>query len=154
MISLQNGSRKRRIGIKIREECSSQSCTASRRTSGVIKSPTVRNRTSAICVKRLWISQGRFTTESALPVQTLGHVQHTCKAISEIHTMAHYRCWRLIHTDLSRLAFFVCRFICMNNEKASVQSGLNWLRNSQRYSITVWSKRYGMQHETRRCNVH
>ncbi len=52
MISLENGSRKRRFGFKIREECSSQSCTASRRTSGVVKSPTVRNRTSAICVKR------------------------------------------------------------------------------------------------------
>jgi hypothetical protein len=26
--------------------------------------------------------------------------------------------------------------------------------NSQRYSITVWSKRYGIQQETRRCNAH
>jgi hypothetical protein len=47
--------------------------------------------------KSLWISQGRFTTESALPVQTLGHIQHTCEALSEIHTMAHHRCWCLIH---------------------------------------------------------
>ncbi len=45
--------------------------------------------------KALWISLGRFTTESALPVQTLGHIQHTCEALSEIHTMAHHRCWCL-----------------------------------------------------------
>ncbi len=54
--------------------------------------------------KVLWISQGRFTTESVLPVQTLGHIQHTCEALSEIHTMAHHRCWLLIHAELSRLA--------------------------------------------------
>jgi hypothetical protein len=33
---------------------------------------------------------GRFTTESALPIQTLGHIQHTCEALSEIHTMTHH----------------------------------------------------------------
>jgi hypothetical protein len=42
--------------------------------------------------KALWISQGRFTTESPLPVQTLDHIQHTCEALSEIHTMTHHRC--------------------------------------------------------------
>ncbi len=68
--------------------------------------------------KALWISQGRFTTESALPVQTLGHIQHTCEALSEIHTMAHHRCWRLIHAELSRLASSAWRFICINNEKS------------------------------------
>ncbi len=39
--------------------------------------------------KVFWISQGRFTTESALPVQTLVHIQHTGEALSEIHTMPH-----------------------------------------------------------------
>ena len=38
-----------------------------------------------------------------LPVQTLGHIQHTCEALSETHTMAHHRCWRLIPGELSRL---------------------------------------------------
>jgi hypothetical protein len=66
----------------------------------------------------LWISQGRFTTESALPVQTLGHIQHTCEALSEIHMMAHHRCWRLIHGELSRLAPPDWRLICINNEKS------------------------------------
>ena len=35
----------------------------------------------------------------------------------------------------------------------SVQSGLNWIKNSQRSSITVCNKRYGIQQETRRCNA-
>jgi hypothetical protein len=68
--------------------------------------------------KALWISQGRFTTESALPVQTLGHIQHTCEALSEIHTMAHHRCWRLIHGELSRLGLPTWHFICIHNEKS------------------------------------
>ena len=68
--------------------------------------------------KALWISQGRFTTESVLPIQTLGHIQHTCEALSEIHTMAHHRCWRLIHGELSRLALPTWRFICIHNEKS------------------------------------
>ena len=68
--------------------------------------------------KALWISQGRFTTESALPIQTLGHIQHTCEALSEIHTMTHHRCWCLIHGELSRLASSVWRFICISNEKS------------------------------------
>ncbi len=57
MIRLENDSIKRRFGIKIREEYSSQSCTDSRQTSDVVKSPTVRNRTSAICVKRCGYSR-------------------------------------------------------------------------------------------------
>ena len=68
--------------------------------------------------KALWMSQGRFTTESALPVQTLGHIQHVCEALSEIHTMTHHRCLCLIHTERSRLASSVWRFICINNEKS------------------------------------
>jgi hypothetical protein len=63
------------------------------------------------------MSQGRFTTESALPVQTLGHIQHTCEALSEIHTMAHHRCWSLTHGEFSRLASSDWRCICIDNEK-------------------------------------
>jgi hypothetical protein len=65
--------------------------------------------------KTLWISQGRFTTESVLPVQTLVHIQHTCEALSEIHTMVH-RCWCLIHRVFT--ASSAWRFICTNNEKS------------------------------------
>ena len=32
--------------------------------------------------------------------------------------MAHYRSWRLIHTELSQLSFSVWRFICINNGKS------------------------------------
>ncbi len=67
--------------------------------------------------KALWKSQGRFTTEGALPIQTLGHIQHTCEALSELHTMAHHRCWRLIHGELSHLAPSKWRFVCINSEK-------------------------------------
>ena len=67
--------------------------------------------------KALWNSKGRFTTEGALPIQTLGHIQHTCEALSELHTMAHHRCWRLIHGELSRLAPSKWRFVCINSEK-------------------------------------
>ena len=42
------------------------------------------------------------------------HIEHTCEALSEIQTMAHHRCWRLIHGELSRLASPKCRFICIN----------------------------------------
>jgi hypothetical protein len=54
--------------------------------------------------KALWIAEGRFTTEDDLPTQTLRHIQHTCETLSEIHTLAHHRCWRIIHTELIRLA--------------------------------------------------
>jgi hypothetical protein len=67
--------------------------------------------------KALWISQGRFTTEATLPVQTLGHIQHTCEVLSQIHTMTHHRCWCLIHGNLSRLTSSDWRCICIDNEK-------------------------------------
>ena len=92
----ENGSRSCRSGIKTRGECSSQSCTASRRTSGVIKSPTVKNRTSVICVKRCGCRRDG----------------------SPQSQMAHHRCWRLIHAELSRLASSAWRFICIDNEKS------------------------------------
>ena len=34
----------------------------------------------------LWITEGRFTTPNNLPIQTLGHIQHTCETLSTIHT--------------------------------------------------------------------
>jgi hypothetical protein len=58
-------------------------------------------------LKVLWVA-GRYTTDD-LPTQDLGHIQHTCEAFSDLHTAAHHRCWRLIHGDLSRLAFFRTR---------------------------------------------
>jgi hypothetical protein len=67
--------------------------------------------------KALWMSQGRFTTESVLSVQTLGHIQHTCEVLSEIHTMAHHRCWRLIHGGFHDWCPRSWRFICIDNEK-------------------------------------
>jgi len=52
----------------------------------------------------LLMAEGRFTTKEALPVQDLGHIQQICEALSEIRTMTHQRCWRLIHGELSCLA--------------------------------------------------
>jgi hypothetical protein len=66
----------------------------------------------------LWIVEGRFNTEDGeLPIQTLGHIQHQCEALSEIHTLAHHRCWCIIHAELRRLASSKWRFICINGEK-------------------------------------
>ena len=103
--------------------------------------------------KTLWISQGRFTTESVLPVQTLGHIQHTCEALLKIHTMAHHRCWCLIHAELSRLASSAWRFICINNEKSFRTV---WTELAQEFPEVfnhVRSRRYGTQQETRSCNA-
>ncbi len=65
----------------------------------------------------MWVSQGRFSTEKALPVQTLGHIQHTYEDLSELHTMVHHRCWRLIHGELSQLTSPKWRFVCINSGK-------------------------------------
>ena len=67
--------------------------------------------------RALWIAEGRFNTEDELPIQTLGHIQHQCEALSELHTLAHHRCWRIIHAELVRLATSTWRFICINGEK-------------------------------------
>jgi hypothetical protein len=40
----------------------------------------------------LWIVEGRFNTEDELPIQTLGHKQHQCETLSELHTLTHHRC--------------------------------------------------------------
>ena len=39
--------------------------------------------------KALWIAEACFTTDDVLPVQTLGHIQHTCETPSEIPSFAH-----------------------------------------------------------------
>jgi hypothetical protein len=43
--------------------------------------------------KTLWVVDVRFTTEKGLPEQTLGHIQHTCEALSASHIDFHYQCW-------------------------------------------------------------
>jgi hypothetical protein len=67
--------------------------------------------------RALWIAEGRFNTEDELPIQTLGHIQHQCEALSELHTLAHHRCWRIIQKELGRLASSKWRFICINGGK-------------------------------------
>jgi hypothetical protein len=34
----------------------------------------------------LRIEEGRFNTDDDLPIQTVGHIQHQCKTLPEIHT--------------------------------------------------------------------
>ncbi len=67
--------------------------------------------------RALWIAEGRFKTEEDLPVQTLGHIQHTCEALSAAHIDAHHQCWRMIHGDLARLAAPEWKFLCVSDEK-------------------------------------
>jgi hypothetical protein len=42
--------------------------------------------------KGLWIAEDRFKTEKDLPEQTLGHIQHTCEALSGDHIDSHHQC--------------------------------------------------------------
>jgi hypothetical protein len=42
--------------------------------------------------RALWTAEERVNTEDELPIQTLGHIQHQCEALSEIHTLSHHRC--------------------------------------------------------------
>ncbi len=81
-----------------------------------LKKKTVRSQISATSAE-LCIAEGRFNTDDELPIQTLGHIQHQCEALSEIHTLAHHRCWRIIHAELGRLASSKWRFVCINGEK-------------------------------------
>jgi hypothetical protein len=43
-------------------------------------------------MQNLWIVEDRFRTEKELPEQTMGHIQHTCKALSAPHIDAHHQC--------------------------------------------------------------
>jgi hypothetical protein len=67
--------------------------------------------------RTLWMVEGRFRTEEELPKQTLGHIQHTCEALSAAHIDAHHQCWRLIHGELARLAAPEWKFLCISGEK-------------------------------------
>ena len=67
--------------------------------------------------KALWVAEGRFKTEKDVPEQTLGHIQHTCEALSAAHMDAHHQCWRLIHGELDRLASPEWKFLCISGEK-------------------------------------
>ncbi len=49
--------------------------------------------------------------------QTLGHIQHTCEALSAAHIDAHHQCWRLIHGELAQLASPDWKFLCISGEK-------------------------------------
>ncbi len=61
--------------------------------------------------------EGRFTTEDDLPIQMVGHIQHECETLSDIHTLTHNRCWRIIHTEVVHLTSSKWWFICFNGEK-------------------------------------
>ena len=67
--------------------------------------------------RTLWITEVRFRTEEELPEQTLGHIQHTCEALSAAHIDAHHQCWRLIHGELARLPAPEWKFLCVSDEK-------------------------------------
>jgi hypothetical protein len=108
-----------------------------------IKKETESNRCD-LC-KSLWIAQGRFNTEKDLPVQTLGHIQHTSEALSTAHIDAHHQCWRLIHGELARLAVPGWKFLCISGEKClqtlwndipTEIEGLNYLNLTRN---TIWN---------------
>ncbi len=66
-----------------------------------------KGKTSDRCdlCRALWISEDRFRTEKDLPEQTLGHIQHTCEALSAAaHIDGHHQWWRLIHVEFARLS--------------------------------------------------
>ena len=67
--------------------------------------------------RALWTAEGRFNTEDELPIQTLGHMQHQCEVLSELHTLAHHRGRCIIHAELGRLTSSKWRFICINGGK-------------------------------------
>ena len=154
MISLENDSRKRRFGIRTRGECSSQSCTVSHRTFGVIKSPTTRNRTSVIYAKRYGYrkegSPQRRTYQSKLWA--------TCSTPAKLSQKSTR--WRT--TDVGALYTQNSRDWCPRSGALSVsmmrndfaQFGPNWPKSSRRSSIFVQNNRYGSQQEIWRCNVH
>ncbi len=45
--------------------------------------------------KVLQVEEGRFTSDDNLLPQTLGNIQHSGEALSEIHTFVHHHCWWL-----------------------------------------------------------
>ena len=154
MISLENGSRKRRFGIRTRGECSSQLCIVSHRILGVTKSPMARSRTNVIFAKRYGFrkegSPQRRTYQSKLWATCSTPAKLSQKStrwrttdVGALYTQSS-RDWRPRSGALS--------VSTMRN--AFAQFGPNWPKSSRRSSIFVQSKRYGTQQEILRCNVH
>ena len=67
--------------------------------------------------KALRLVEDRFTTEEDLPKQDLGHILHTCEALSTVHIDAHHKCCHLIHGELVRLTTPEWKFLCISGEK-------------------------------------
>ncbi len=105
-----NDYRNQQSDLKTSEGCSKWTHTDFHQTVGDTRS---RKR---LC-KSLWITEGRLTTEDDLSIQTLGHIQHTCETLSEIHTLTHHRFWHIIHTEIVRLISSKWWFICIRGEK-------------------------------------
>jgi len=59
----------------------------------------------------------RFKTEENFPEQTLGHIQHTCEALSAAHIEDHHQCCRRIHGELARVVSPEWKFLCLSVEK-------------------------------------
>jgi len=57
---------------------------------GLLKDSDRKESDKCDLCKSLWIVDGRFITEDALPVQDLGHIQHTCESLSKTHTLTHH----------------------------------------------------------------
>ena len=96
--------------------------------------------------KELWKSQGRFTTEEDLPIQTLGHIHHTCAVLSELHTMTHHD--GDSYTEISHVRHLLSGASYVSIVKnASVWCGKNLLSNFQWFSINVQNKHSGMWQE-------
>jgi inorganic pyrophosphatase len=55
--------------------------------------------------------EDRFRTEKDLPEQTLGHIQHTCEALSATHIDTHHQCWRMVHGKLVRVTIPEWKFL-------------------------------------------
>jgi hypothetical protein len=92
--------------------------------------------------RSLWIAEGRFNTEDELPIQTLGHIQQQFEDLSELHTLAHHRCWRIIHAELGRLSSTKWRFICINGGK-TLKTIWNCCCVIYCHSKFLWSKLLG-----------
>ncbi len=95
-------------------------------------------RRSDLC-KTLSIEEHRFKTEKDLPEQNLGHIQHTCEALSTAHIDAHHQWWRLIHGELTQLATPEWKFLCISERNVSRHYGMTYHPKSRTYS--TWTSR-------------
>ncbi len=74
----------------------------------------------------------------------LGHVQNTCEVLSDLHTVAHHRCWRLIHGEFSRLVPPI-RDSFASGEKFLPTIWVIWKQSSRRSSTCVRQNLCGSQ---------